>query len=106
MPASGAASTMRRTIAAPARCPAERERPCRTAHRPLPSMMMPTWIPELCSIKLLRKKREGLALARRADEGFHVRQIALERATAGRAQAVLGPWHPAFEHLAAGDVAR
>ena len=42
IPASGAASTMRRTIAAPARCPAERERPCRVAHRPLPSMMMPT----------------------------------------------------------------
>jgi hypothetical protein len=57
MPASGAASTMRRTIAAPARCPADRERPWRMAHRPLPSMMMPTWIPALCSIKLLRKKK-------------------------------------------------
>ena len=33
-------------------------------------------------------------------------QVALERATAGRAQAVLGSRHPAFEHLAAGDVTR
>ena len=42
MPASGAASTMRRTMAAPARWPAARERPWRVAQRPLPSMMMPT----------------------------------------------------------------
>jgi len=42
MPQSGAASTMRRTIAAPARWPAAREHPCPVAQRPLPSMMIPT----------------------------------------------------------------
>jgi hypothetical protein len=42
MPTSDACSTMRRTEAIPARCPATRRRPLRAAQRPLPSMMMAT----------------------------------------------------------------
>jgi hypothetical protein len=37
---SGAASTVRRKAAAPARCPARRGNPRARAQRPLPSMMM------------------------------------------------------------------
>src|SRR2546428_10000043 len=42
MPRSGAASTARRTAAAPSRWPATRGRPRRVAQRPLPSMMIAT----------------------------------------------------------------
>src|SRR5579863_5895368 len=46
MPTSGACSTVRRTAATPARCPAARDSPCLVAQRPLPSMMMAT-----CSLR-------------------------------------------------------
>ena len=42
MPCLGAASTMRRMVSTPASGPRTRDRPRRVAHRPLPSMMMPT----------------------------------------------------------------
>src|SRR4051794_15733799 len=42
-PSSIAARTVRRTASTPLRCPAERGSPCRSAHRPLPSIMIATW---------------------------------------------------------------
>lgn len=43
MPCPGAAETIRRTVSTPARWPSARGTPRRSAHRPLPSMMMATW---------------------------------------------------------------
>jgi hypothetical protein len=45
IPLSGAASTIFRTTRAPAMWPAVRGRPRAFAQRPLPSMMIATWIP-------------------------------------------------------------
>ena len=112
MPTRGAASTTRRTLCAPARCPAGRGRPLRVAQRPLPSMMMPTWRPgnacdeALCVHKVLPQKKDGPQRSRvLADERLHVGQVALQRAPSRGAQAVLGAGHPALERLGAGDVA-
>src|SRR6266853_202060 len=58
IPTSGAASTRRRIASTPAWCPAERGRPRRSAHRPLPSMITATWIEVLCMSKSPGKKIE------------------------------------------------
>src|SRR5688500_4621719 len=114
MPAVGAASTTRRTARAPSAWPAVRGRPRAVAQRPLPSMMMPTWIPEnalvskgLCVIKSVRKKKGdglSLAIAGRANESFHVIEIALERAPPGTRQPILRSRHPSLERFRAADV--
>src|SRR5258708_40234970 len=44
MPKSAAATIVRRTASAPLRCPATRGRPRALAQRPLPSMMIATWV--------------------------------------------------------------
>src|SRR5205809_719749 len=105
-PWPGAASTTRRTASAPARWPAARGRPRRAAHRPLPSMMIATWREVLCNIKSRLKKKIPSALAGRADQGFHVVEVALQRAAAQRRQPVLGLGDPARERFATGDVLR
>jgi hypothetical protein len=55
IPSEGAASTVRRTALAPARCPALRGNPRDVAQRPLPSMMIAVCrggsIKALCDIK-------------------------------------------------------
>src|SRR2546428_3057741 len=38
------------------------------------------------------------------ENGFHVRDVLLEGAAAGRGQAILGPRHPPLERLVAGNV--
>jgi hypothetical protein len=83
----GAASTTRRTAAAPSRWPAARGNPRAVAQRPLPSMMIPTCRPAmLCRRKVLctiksgsKKKRRRSAIPGCADDRFHVVQVAAER---------------------------
>src|SRR5438105_5921516 len=104
-PWSGAASTIRWTASAPARWPAARGRPRRAAQRPLPSMMTATWREVLCDIKFCLKKNRS-ALTCRADQGFHVVEIALQGAAARSRQPVLGLGDAAGERLAARDVLR
>src|SRR5215469_5550516 len=87
-----AASTTRRTAFAPCTCPAVRGSPRRAAQRPLPSMMMAACI-------------VGSLAAHGFDDGFDVREIAVERLAAGGRQAVLRSRSPSFEALAAADVA-
>src|SRR5215468_9060909 len=79
MPSAGDASTTRRTASTPARCPAARGRPRRTAQRPLPSIMMATCRPSfpgrvLCIIKSADKIFSGACQARELGcrrRGFH-----------------------------------
>src|SRR5204863_5734394 len=106
MPWSGAASTTRRTAAAPARWPATRGRPRREAQRPLPSMMIATWTEELCSIKSHLKKILDSPLTGDANQRFHVVQVLLQGAAPGTRQPVFGLRDPSFERLRAGDVRR
>src|SRR5258705_12475555 len=107
MPQPGAISTARRTAAAPARWPAARGRPRRVAQRPLPSMTMATWKEVLCFIKSPAKKKSPLSAcagARRADQRFHVIEIALERPPAEGGESVFGFGDAALERLVARDV--
>src|SRR6266550_2609331 len=107
MPQPGAISTTRRTAAAPARWPAARGRPRRVAQRPLPSMTMATWKEVLCFIKSpAKKKMTPSACARRANQRFHVIEIALERPPSEGGESVLRLGDAARERLVAGDVAR
>src|SRR6266576_6929141 len=107
MPQPGAISTARRTASAPARCPAARGSPRRVAQRPLPSMTIATWREVLCIIKQSRKKKESTsACARRADQRFHVVEVALERPPAEGGESVFGFRDAACERLVAGDVVR
>src|SRR5437899_6879603 len=107
MPVSGAASTVRRTASAPARCPAMRGRPRMVAQRPLPSMMMAACSflrkEVLCSVKsrAIKKSPSHLFLAHGFDEGLHVIQIPLERAPAGGGEPVLGLGKPVLKSLGA-----
>src|SRR5271168_2279973 len=107
MPCFGAASTMRRTALTPASCPRRRGNRRRVAHRPLPSMMMPTCSLEerlLCITKSPCKKRArpsggkdaepGIRgvflpgrLGRIADEAFEHGEIIEKAATAVLGQA-------------------
>src|SRR5438876_7298905 len=104
-PWSGAASTIRRTASAPARWRAARGRPRRAAQRPLPSMMTATWREVLCDIKFCLKKNAS-ALTSRADERFHVVEIALQGAPTRGRQPVFGLGDAAGERFAARDVLR
>src|SRR6266508_2963691 len=107
MPQPGAISTTRRTAAAPARWPAARGSPRRVAQRPLPSITIATWKEVLCFIKRSRKKREWMsACARRANQRFHVIEIALERPPAEGGESVLRLGDAPGERLVAGHVAR
>src|ERR1017187_3361030 len=99
-PASGAASTARRAASTPARCPMMRGRPRPVAHRPLPSMMIPT-CRVLCISKLIGIKKDSLLFARDLDERLHVIQVALQRAPPGGRQPVIGARHAAGEALGA-----
>src|SRR3954466_3775220 len=100
-PARVASSTIRRAVRRPARCPAVRGRPRAAAHRPLPSMMTPTWIPayEGVACEVLFIVSADSALARRADQGLHVIEVPLERAPAGRRDQVLRLGHASLEGL-------
>src|ERR1035437_9206995 len=97
-PESGAASTTRRAASTPARCPMMRGRPRPVAHRPLPSMMIPT-CRVLCSSKLIGIKKGSLLIAHGLDQRFHVVQVALERTPPGGGQPVLGARNAAGEGL-------
>src|SRR2546422_3202972 len=103
MPRSGAASTVRRTASAPARCPATRGRPRRLAQRPLPSITIATWREELCGIKSVLKKNAS-PLSGGVNQRFHVVQVALQRAPPGGGEAILGLGNPPLERLGARDV--
>src|SRR5512146_2349532 len=116
-PSAGAASTTCRTASAPWRCPAERGRPRAEAHRPLPSMMIATWsafercvtelLKELGGIKCLVKKKVVSAVHAEPcdiDDRFHVIEIALQRAPAGRGEPILRMRPARLEALAARDV--
>src|ERR1041385_7332723 len=48
--------------------------------------------------------RQNLSAPSRLDDGFHVREVLLERAASRGRQAKLGPRHPPFESLVADDV--
>src|ERR1039457_2864640 len=100
MPASGAASTARRAASTPARCPMMRGSPRPVAHRPLPSMMIPT-CRVLCIPKLTGIKKDSLLFTRGLDERFHVIQVALQRTPPGGRQPVIGARHTAGEALGA-----
>src|SRR6266487_1433118 len=105
MPQPGAISTTRRTAAAPARWPAARGSPRRVAQRPLPSMTMATWKEVLCFIKSpAKKKMTPSACARRANQRFHVIEIALERPPSEGGESVLRLGDAARERLVARDV--
>src|SRR2546423_4449937 len=106
MPQSGAIFTTRRTASAPARCPEVRGRPRRVAQRPFPSMTMATCKEVLCVIKLSRKKKVRSACARRANQRFHVIEVALERPPADGGETVFGFGDAGFERLLAADVLR
>src|SRR5271157_4297144 len=113
MPRLGAASMVRRTASAPARCPALRTRPRLVAQRPLPSMMMATCRPHckalyevLCAIKYnLQKKDKLLSLAGGANQSFHVVQVSFQRPAARRGQAVVGLGKALVKIFAARNVA-
>src|ERR1035441_1124560 len=98
MPVSGAASTARRAASTPARCPMMRGRPRPVAHRPLPSMMIPT-CRVLCIPKSIGIKKDSLLFARGLDERFHVVQIPLQGAAPGGRHPVIGARHAAGEAL-------
>src|ERR1035438_2609351 len=98
MPASGAASTARRAASTPARCPMMRGSPRPVAHRPLPSMMIPT-CRVLCISKLIDIKKDSLFFTRSLDERFHMIQVALQRAPPGGRHPVIGARHAAGEAL-------
>src|ERR1700732_977097 len=100
----GAASTMLRSVSAPARWPSMRSLPRCAAQRPLPSIMIAV-CNELCVIKLIGKfflcffiRPAG------ANQSFHVGQIAFERGASGGGQAVLGARDTAFELFLHRDV--
>src|ERR1039457_6148505 len=99
-PASGAASTARRAASTPARCPMMRGSPRPVAHRPLPSMIIPT-CRVLCVSKLIGIKKDSLLFPRGLDERFHVIQVALQRAPPSGRQPVIGARHAAGEALGA-----
>src|ERR1019366_3669928 len=100
MPASGAASTARRAASTPARCPIMRGSPRPVAHRPLPSMMIPT-CRVLCNPKLIDIKKDSLLFTRGLDQRFHVIQVALQGAPPGGRQPVIRARHAASEALGA-----
>src|ERR1041385_7599439 len=107
MPASGAASTTVSTARAPARCPAVRANPRRSAQRPLPSMMIAAWSEPLCFTKFLPKKKRYPSGARAGgpDDAFHVGEILLQRLAADGGETVLGARHPSLERFQAFEVA-
>src|SRR5690242_21646177 len=88
------------------------------AHRPFPSMMIATWSPEaggrvkaLASIKSATKKKMRVestieCVACRVNERFHVIQIPLQGAPAGRREPVLGLGTTPLERLGHRHVAR
>src|ERR1035438_6142126 len=100
MPVSGAASTARRAASTPARCPMMRGSPRPVAHRPLPSMIIPT-CRVLCVSKLIGIKKDSLLFPRGLDERFHVVQVALQRTPPGGRQPIIGARHAAGEALGA-----
>src|ERR1051325_6289903 len=89
MPHPGAIFTTRRTASAPARWPAARGSPRRVAQRPFPSMTIAT-----------------AACPRRANQRFHVIEVALERPPAEGGEAVFGLGNAGLERLVARDIAR
>src|SRR5436190_4327456 len=107
MPQFGAMRTTHRTASAPARWPAARGSPRRVAQRPLPSITIATWKEVLCFIKQSRKKKSSpSACARRADQRFHVVEVALERPPAEGGESVFRLGDSGLERLDARDVSR
>src|SRR5450759_3782537 len=104
-PESGAASTTCRAASTPARCPMMRGSPRPAAHRPLPSMMIPT-CRVLCIAKFIGIKKGSLLFAHGMDQRFHVVQIAIERTPPGGGQPVLGMRNAAREALDAVHIPR
>src|SRR2546429_9275203 len=98
MPRSGAASTVRRTASAPARCPATRGKPRRLAQRPLPSITIATWREELCGIKPILKKNAS-PLRGGVNQRFHVVQVALQGPPPAPLKPILGLGIRPFERL-------
>src|SRR5882672_8305569 len=92
MPVRAADSTIRRTVRAPALCPAERANPRRSAQRPLPSMMIATCMARLRTF-------------RRLDQCFEVLQVAGEHPPPLCRQAVLRLRDARRELFLADDVA-
>src|SRR5271156_6872775 len=112
MPRLGAARTTRRTDSTPARCPSERARPREEAQRPLPSSRMATWSCDwgtnfkvLLFIEYPGKIFCDLALARDANQRFHVVQIFFQRAAASGRQAIFRFRHAPIEGFGATQVA-
>src|ERR1019366_3193105 len=70
------------------------------AHRPLPSMMIPT-CRVLCISKLTGIKKDSLLFTRGLNERFHVIQVALQRTPPGGRQPVIGARHTTGEALGA-----
>src|SRR5690606_37093453 len=102
---------MLRTTFAPTRCPASLARPRATAHRPFPSMIIPTCSPggapaALCLIKCTDVKKRSSGISYCLDQRFHVVEVPLQRAPARRRQAEVGTRDPAIEALPALDVSR
>src|SRR5262245_30597432 len=93
MPVRAAVSTIRRTVRAPARCPAERAKPRRSAQRPLPSMMIATCIVCLWPFGCL-------------DQSFEVLEMAGEHPSSFGREAVFRLRDARRELLLANDVAR
>src|SRR5205085_12591883 len=73
---------------------------------PLPSITMATCREVLCVIKLSRKKKVRSACARRANQRFHVIEVAPERPPAEGGETVFGFRDAGFEGLLAADVLR
>src|SRR5581483_1396815 len=110
-----ACSVIFRTVSTPATWPATRGRPRARAHRPFPSMIIATCIPEgeaLCIMKpesqkkcVRRDKGRGSFFAGGANKRFHMIEIALQSPTTGCRQTILGMRQPAAEGLFTTDVA-
>src|SRR4029079_1834700 len=90
----------------PAGLPGGGGRPGAAAHRPLPSMMTPTWIPAYagveCEVRFIVATLS--AFPRSADEGLHMIEIPLQRPTSGRRDHILGLRHATLERLLAQHV--
>ncbi len=96
IPSSGAVSIATRTASAPRRCPAMRGNPRASAQRPLPSMMIAQWKvePFICFVSA-----HG-----RPDQGLHVIEIEVERATTCLSEGVLRSGHALPKAFGAADV--
>src|SRR5271165_4844654 len=107
MPQEGAASTTRRSAAAPARWPAMRGSPRCVAQRPLPSIMMAA-----CNLWCFSCEVDmnfdvisfELTVAHGVNQRFHVIEILFQCLTACLRKTVFGARHAAFKRLSARNV--